>query len=247
MLLDLPHVSMRLWPRAMDIDDAAHAVAGILAIHQWPTSCIVAHSFGTFVASRLCQLHPACVQATVRTLPTPPPPPPPPQPSLPSITPLLQTTTLSLHSGRIQSWRFWQFASYPPWAHLMRHGPLLLPFASSRLCQLHPACVQATVRTPLLPPSSTPSPHCILGACNFARYGMLAIHHWPTSCAMAHSFGLSCPPACASFILPASRQQCAAYPSCTHNPGADISLLLHSWGPIHRLHFPTLLLGDRLH
>lgn len=167
MLLDLPHVSMRLWPRAMDIDDAAHAVAGILAIHQWPTSCIVAHSFGTFVASRLCQLH--------------------------------------------------------------------------------PACVQATVRTPLLPPSSTPSPHCILGACNFARYGMLAIHHWPTSCAMAHSFGLSCPPACASFILPASRQQCAAYPSCTHNPGADISLLLHSWGPIHRLHFPTLLLGDRLH
>ncbi|KAK9862700.1 hypothetical protein WJX84_006358 [Apatococcus fuscideae] len=65
VLLDLPHVSMRLWPRAMDIDDAAHAVAGILAIHQWPTSCIVAHSFGTFVASRLCQLHPACVQATV--------------------------------------------------------------------------------------------------------------------------------------------------------------------------------------
>ena len=65
VLMDLPHVSMRVYPQGLDIDDVAHALAGILANHNWPKACVVAHSYGTFVASRLCQLHPACVHATV--------------------------------------------------------------------------------------------------------------------------------------------------------------------------------------
>ena len=67
VLLELPHVSMRLYHQGIDIDDVAHVVAEILANHGWPASCIVSHSFGTFVASRICQLHPACVHALVRS------------------------------------------------------------------------------------------------------------------------------------------------------------------------------------
>ena len=65
VLLDMPHVAMRLHPRSLDMDDVAHALAEILAKHRWPTSCVIAHSFGTFIASRLCQLHPSQVNALV--------------------------------------------------------------------------------------------------------------------------------------------------------------------------------------
>ena len=68
ILLDLPHVSMRVYPKGLDIDDVADALAAILASHNWAKACVVAHSYGTFVASRLCQLHPSCVHATVRPL-----------------------------------------------------------------------------------------------------------------------------------------------------------------------------------
>ncbi len=72
ILMDLPHVSMRVWPQGLDIDDVADALAAILASHAWPKACVVAHSYGTFIASRLCQLHPACVHATVGPSPRDP-------------------------------------------------------------------------------------------------------------------------------------------------------------------------------
>ena len=38
---------------------ASHfAAAALLARHGYRRACIVGHSYGTFVASRICQLHP---------------------------------------------------------------------------------------------------------------------------------------------------------------------------------------------
>ena len=65
VLLEMPHVSMRLSPRSMDMNDVADILAGVLKLHGWKTSCIVAHSFGTFIASRFCQMHLDLVKSVV--------------------------------------------------------------------------------------------------------------------------------------------------------------------------------------
>lgn len=65
IVLEFRHVSMRLCFRAGEVDHAAHAVAAIVQILGFKEACVVGHSFGTFVASRLCQLHPALVQSLV--------------------------------------------------------------------------------------------------------------------------------------------------------------------------------------
>ncbi|DBA73278.1 hypothetical protein WJX77_005167 [Trebouxia sp. C0004] len=63
IVLEFRHVSMRLCFRASEVDHAAHAVAAIVQQQGFKEACIVGHSFGTFVASRLCQLHPSLVQS----------------------------------------------------------------------------------------------------------------------------------------------------------------------------------------
>lgn len=68
IVLEFRHVSMRLCFRAGEVDHAAHAVAAIVQLLGFKEACIVGHSFGTFVASRLCQLHPTLVQSLVRSL-----------------------------------------------------------------------------------------------------------------------------------------------------------------------------------
>lgn len=65
IVLEFRHVSMRLCYRAGEVDHAAHAVASIVQRQGFKEACIVGHSFGTFVASRVCQLHPSLVQSLV--------------------------------------------------------------------------------------------------------------------------------------------------------------------------------------
>ncbi len=67
IVLEFRHVSMRLCFRAGEVDHAAHAVAAIVQRQGFKEACVVGHSFGTFVASRLCQLHPSLVQSLVST------------------------------------------------------------------------------------------------------------------------------------------------------------------------------------
>lgn len=73
ILLEVPHVSLRLQLRAMSVDDVAHAAAQILWRHSYQEACFVAHSYGTFCASRICQLHRSLVHSMV----SPPFPAPP--------------------------------------------------------------------------------------------------------------------------------------------------------------------------
>jgi pimeloyl-ACP methyl ester carboxylesterase len=54
----VPHVALRLCWEAQSVDDVAAAVAASLARHGYRRACVVGHSYGTFVASRLCQLYP---------------------------------------------------------------------------------------------------------------------------------------------------------------------------------------------
>ncbi len=68
IVLEFRHVSMRLCFRASEVDHAAHAVAAIVQQQGFKEACVVGHSFGTFVASRLCQLHPSLVQSLVSQL-----------------------------------------------------------------------------------------------------------------------------------------------------------------------------------
>jgi hypothetical protein len=68
LLLEVPHVSLRLQLRAQAVDDVAHAAAQILWRHAFGDACFVAHSYGTFCVSRICQLHRSLVHSMVRCL-----------------------------------------------------------------------------------------------------------------------------------------------------------------------------------
>ncbi|KAL4459101.1 hypothetical protein ABPG75_013966 [Micractinium tetrahymenae] len=63
LMVEVPHVALRLCWEAQGVDDVAHAVAAMLRRHGYRRCCVVGHSYGTFVASRLCQLHPELVHS----------------------------------------------------------------------------------------------------------------------------------------------------------------------------------------
>lgn len=63
LMVEVPHVALRLCWEAQAVDDVAHAVAAMLRRHGYRRCCVVGHSYGTFVASRLCQLHPELVHS----------------------------------------------------------------------------------------------------------------------------------------------------------------------------------------
>jgi hypothetical protein len=69
ILLEVPHVSLRLNWRAKAVDDVAHAAAQILWRHSYGDACFVAHSYGTFCVSRIAQLHASLVHSMVRARP----------------------------------------------------------------------------------------------------------------------------------------------------------------------------------
>jgi pimeloyl-ACP methyl ester carboxylesterase len=59
----VPHVALRLCREAREVDDAAHAVAALLRARGHRRACIIGHSYGSFVASRIVQLHPRLVHS----------------------------------------------------------------------------------------------------------------------------------------------------------------------------------------
>lgn len=67
ILLEAPHVGLRLQLRAREVDEVANAAAAILWRHGFPEACFVAHSYGTFCASRVTQLHRSLVHSLVRS------------------------------------------------------------------------------------------------------------------------------------------------------------------------------------
>lgn len=58
ILVEARHVALRLCGRPQPVDALAHALAGVLAVNNLDGACFVAHSYGTFVASRMRQLYP---------------------------------------------------------------------------------------------------------------------------------------------------------------------------------------------
>jgi pimeloyl-ACP methyl ester carboxylesterase len=62
LALELPHISMRwvLW--VPTLDEVVEALLTILKREHAPSACLVGHSYGTAVASRLLQTQPQAVQ-----------------------------------------------------------------------------------------------------------------------------------------------------------------------------------------
>ena len=58
ILVEYDHISLRLHSSKILFDSTAHTLSKIVIRAGFSKACIVGHSFGTFVASRLCKLHP---------------------------------------------------------------------------------------------------------------------------------------------------------------------------------------------
>ena len=58
IFVEYGHVSLRLHSSKVLFDDAARDVYKIIHRGGFSKACVVGHSFGTFVAARLCKLHP---------------------------------------------------------------------------------------------------------------------------------------------------------------------------------------------
>lgn len=70
LLLEVPHVSVRLNSvRATFVDSVAHTAACILWRHGYEDACFLAHSYGTFCVSRMCQIYRPMVHSLVSLFP----------------------------------------------------------------------------------------------------------------------------------------------------------------------------------
>ena len=69
VLLEGRHVSVCLSRQAMCSDDMAMAVRDILHNHGWAQAAFIGHSYGTFVLSRIAQIHKPIIQSMVSWLP----------------------------------------------------------------------------------------------------------------------------------------------------------------------------------
>lgn len=54
---------MRLCRHVPSVDEVVPSIAAILKVHDVAPACVVGHSFGTLIASRLLQLHPGRVSS----------------------------------------------------------------------------------------------------------------------------------------------------------------------------------------
>lgn len=64
IVIEFVHVSMRLAAQTTTMDNIATSIAvGVLHKHDFKTTCVVAHSFGSFIASRLTQTYPQVVHS----------------------------------------------------------------------------------------------------------------------------------------------------------------------------------------
>ena len=66
VLLEARHVSVGLHTAGRTTDAMADAAVAILARHGWRQAAFMGHSYGTFVLSRVAQLHRPLVQSMVR-------------------------------------------------------------------------------------------------------------------------------------------------------------------------------------
>lgn len=64
MVIEVPHVALRPCSRASRFDEVAAAVKDMVLKSGAQKCCLVAHSYGTFVASRVVQLYPDIVHST---------------------------------------------------------------------------------------------------------------------------------------------------------------------------------------
>lgn len=71
VLLEGRHVSVCLSRQSLCSDDMAMAVRDILQQHGWAQAAFIGHSYGTFVLSRIAQIHKPIIQSMVRSCPTP--------------------------------------------------------------------------------------------------------------------------------------------------------------------------------
>ena len=69
VLLECRHVSLSLCTRAVTPDVVAQAIVQVLRSHHWPCAAFVGHSYGTFVLSRIAQMHRHLVESMVCTPP----------------------------------------------------------------------------------------------------------------------------------------------------------------------------------
>lgn len=67
LLLEGRHVSVCLSRLCLCSDDMAAAVTDILQQHGWAQAAYIGHSYGTFVLSRIAQLHKSTIQSMVRS------------------------------------------------------------------------------------------------------------------------------------------------------------------------------------
>ncbi len=66
VLLEARHVSVGLHTTGRTTDAMADAAAAILAKHGWQQAAFMGHSYGTFVLSRVAQMHRPLIQSMVR-------------------------------------------------------------------------------------------------------------------------------------------------------------------------------------
>ena len=62
ILVEYDHIALRLHSSKVLFDSTAHKLSRIITRAGYSKACIVGHSFGTFVASRLCKLYPEVCQ-----------------------------------------------------------------------------------------------------------------------------------------------------------------------------------------
>lgn len=64
ILVEMPHVALRLCPEAPDLSDLADDICK--CVKEWsPTACFIGHSYGTFVVSKILHKYPSMVEKVV--------------------------------------------------------------------------------------------------------------------------------------------------------------------------------------
>ena len=58
IMVEVPHMALRLCWEAVPVDEVAQAVAGVLRRGGYRQACLLGHSYGSFVASRFVQMYP---------------------------------------------------------------------------------------------------------------------------------------------------------------------------------------------
>ena len=71
VMLECRHVSLSLCSQAVSPDVVCEAIAEVLRRNGWAKAAFIGHSYGTFVLSRMVQLHRPAVESMVRLLVTP--------------------------------------------------------------------------------------------------------------------------------------------------------------------------------